>query len=424
MIRNLSLTVSIALLTFSLLKAQGTETKTVLIPDKIFDGYSIHQDWVVLVNGNTIEYVGKFNSNLEGSKKRLPGITLLPGLIEGHSHILLHPYNETTWNDQVLKESQAERVARGVVHLEKSLMSGITLMRDLGSEGAGYADVGLKAAVNKGVIPGPRLLVAGPAIVATGSYGPKGFHETVEVPLGAEEADGIDNLTKVVRTQIGHGADIIKVYADYRWGLNKEARPTFTQKELNLIVEIANSSGRDVVAHAASKEGMRRAILAGVRTIEHGDEGDEEIFNLMKEHGVALCPTIAAGEAISIYRGWRKGETPLPARIIKKKQSFELALRAGVEIVAGGDVGVFPHGDNVREFELMVEYGMDPLHVLQAATSGNSKIFNMDKKTGILKEGLWADIIGIESTQEIDISTLRNIRFVMKNGIIYKDLTK
>ena len=171
-----------------------------LVADRVFDGQILHENWIVVVENKSIIYAGKPNDKFRGLKTIvLKGATLLPGLIEGHSHILLHPYNETSWNDQVLKESESERVARGVVHLEKSLMAGVTTMRDLGSEGAGYADVGLKIALEKGIIPGPRLLVAGPAIVATGSYGPKGFHEGVRVPLGAEEADGVDDLIKVVR---------------------------------------------------------------------------------------------------------------------------------------------------------------------------------------------------------------------------------
>jgi imidazolonepropionase-like amidohydrolase len=202
----------------------------------------------------------------------------MPGMIEGHSHILLHPYNEVSWNDQVLKESQAERVIRAANHAKANLMAGFTTIRDLGSEGAGYADVGVKQSIEKGIIPGPRMLVAGPAIVATGSYGPKGFAPHVKVPLGANEADGIDALIREVRRQIGGGADIIKVYADYRWGPNGEAMPTFTQEELEIIVDVASSSGRPVVAHAATAEGMRRAAMAGVQTIEHGDGGTPEVF--------------------------------------------------------------------------------------------------------------------------------------------------
>ena len=327
-------------------------------PERVFDGEEMHSDWVVVVRDESIVYAGRparAPSLTVDRTVTLAGKTLMPGLIEGHSHVLLHPYDETPWNDQVLKESEAERVARAVNHVRDSLLAGVTTMRDLGSEGAGYADVGLRDAINKGVIPGPRLLVAGRALVATGSYGPKGFHEGVDVPLGAQTADGYDDLVRVVREQIGRNIDFVKVYADYRWGPDGTAAATFSQAEIETIVEVTRSSGRPVVAHAATAEGMRRAVLAGVETIEHGDGATPEVYKLMVERGVALCPTLAAGDAIARYGGWRKGVDPEPERIANKRRSFAEALDAGVTICFGGDVGVYAHGDNVREMELMVE---------------------------------------------------------------------
>jgi imidazolonepropionase-like amidohydrolase len=337
-------------------------------------------------------------------------------MIEGHSHLLLHPYNETTWDDQVLTESDAERVARATIHAKKTLHAGFTTVRDLGSEGAGYADVGLKQAINKGIIEGPKMIVAGRAIVATGSYGPKGFDTDFQVMLGAEAADGHD-LFRVVRDQIGKGADVVKVYADYRWGINDEPLPTFSVEELKLIVETARSSGRPTVAHASTAEGMRRAILAGVETIEHGDQGTREIFNLMKEKGVALCPTIAAGDAVSQYRGWTKGSDPEPDRIKIKRASFKEALSAGVIICAGGDVGVFAHGDNARELELMVEYGMKPIDVLKSVTRINANVFHLES-LGSINDGFIADIVIVQGDPTKKISDVRNIEFVMKDGAV------
>jgi imidazolonepropionase-like amidohydrolase len=394
----------------------------VLVPDRIFDGEQIHEGWAVRVEGNTITEVGPAREILQGYRgvpTELPGTTLMPGMIEGHSHVLLHPYDEVSWNDQVLKESQAERAIRAANHAKANLMAGFTTIRDLGSEGAGYADVGVKQSIEKGIIPGPRMLVAGPAIVATGSYGPKGFAPHVQVPLGANEADGIDALIQEVRRQIGGGADVVKVYADYRWGPNGEAMPTFTQQELEIIVDVASSSGRPVVAHAATAEGMRRAAMAGVQTIEHGDGGTPDVFRLMADKDVALCPTLAAGDAILQYNGWKKGAEADPPRIVQKKKSFKQALEAGVTMVAGGDVGVFTHGTNVRELEMMVEYGMNTMAVLKSVTSGNAEALKLEG-LGYLKKAYLADIIAVEGKPEEDIKALRRVKMVMKNGEVYK----
>jgi imidazolonepropionase-like amidohydrolase len=405
------------------IKFPPAPTIYVLKPAAVFDGENMHAGWGVVVNERYILAVGLIKDLQIPATAQvidLPGMTVLPGMIEGHSHLFLHPYNETPWNDQVLRESQALRTARATVHARQTLMAGFTTVRDLGTEGAGYADVGLKQAIDQGIIEGPRMIIATRALVATGSYGLKGFADEHTVAVGAEEADGVDNLVKAVRTQIGKGADVIKVYADYRWGAQGEARPTFTLAELKLIVETAASSGRQVVAHASTEEGMRRAIEAGVATIEHGDGGTPEIFKRMASKGIALCPTLAAGDAILQYNGWKKGSDPEPDRITSKKTSFKAALAAHVPICAGGDVGVFAHGDNVQELELMVEYGMPPLQVLRSVTSGNAKIFRMDSQIGSIKPGLLADVIAVQGDPLEQISALRQVKLVMKEGKLYK----
>lgn len=403
----------------------NAQSYSYLKADYLFDGERLHEKWGVLVKDRKIESVGSqldMERNLPDNVRTFDfgDATILPGLIEGHSHLLLHPYNETSWDDQVLKEPRALRVARATVHAEKTLMAGFTTVRDLGTEGADYDDVGLKQAIQQGIIKGPRMLVATRALIATGSYAPKGFSPDINVPQGAEEADGVDNLTKAVRTQIGKGADIIKVYADYRWGLLSEAQPTYTLEELRRIVEVAASSGRQVVAHAATAEGMRRSIEAGISTIEHGDAGTPEIFRLMANRSVCLCPTLAAGDAISQYRGWQKGIDPEPERIQKKRLSFRQALDANVKICMGGDAGVFPHGDNVREMEMMVDYGMSPIEVLRSATATNADVFKLSDRIGRLQGGLSADIIAVAGNPIAQISQLRQIKFVMKDGWIQK----
>ena len=405
--------------------AQQTDIYTLFKPDQVFDGQQMHSGWWVLVKNKRIEAIGEPSSvKAPASAKivELKGATLMPGMIEAHSHMFLHPYNEVSWNDQVLIESRAERTARAVNHARATLMAGFTTARDLGTEGAMYDDVGLKTAINKGVIPGPRLLVATRAIVATGSYGPKGFNDQTEdvIPKGAEEADGIDALTRVVRSQIGHGADVVKLYADYRWGLNNTAAATFTVDELKLAVQIAASSGRFVAVHSGTEEGMHRAILAGVRTIEHGDGGTPELFRMMKEKGIYLCPTISATEAILSYKGYKRGVDPEPKEIKQKHYIFSEALKAGVKILMGGDVGVFPHGDNAREMVFMVEYGMKPIDVLRSATSVNAEAFGL-KDLGELKTGYLADIIAVEGNPVNDIKAVKQVKMVMKDGVIVKD---
>jgi imidazolonepropionase-like amidohydrolase len=386
-----------------------SENDYVLKPARVFDVESaqLHDDWTVLVHGDKIVRVGPAGTITAPAGARvieLPGLTLMPGLIEAHSHVLLHPYSETVWNDQVAKESLSLRVARATNHLRNTLQAGFTTIRDLGTEGAGYADVGLKQAVEQGIIPGPRMIVTTRAIVATGSYGPKGYASEWTVPQGAEEADGIDSLTRVVRDQIGHGADWIKIYADYRWG-KSGAAPTFSLDEIKLVVETAKSANIPVAAHATTAEGMRRAALAGVETIEHGDGGTPEVFRLMKERNVALCPTLAIASGANIER---------------KRAAFKAALDAGVTIANGSDVGVFAHGDNAREIETMVKFGMPLIDALRSATSVNARVLHMSDKIGAIKTGLLADVIAVEGDPTKDVGALRKVKFVMKGGVVFR----
>ena len=397
----------------------AAETTILLRPARVFDGTTMHTGWRVLVRGERIAAVGSDVTAAGAREIELADATLVPGLIEGHSHLFLHPYNETSWDDQVLHESVALRTARAVTAARATLMAGFTTARDLGTEGAGYADVGLKQAIDEGIVPGPRLLVATRAVVASGAYEPKGFEPGVEVPQGAEEATGED-MVRAVRRQIATGADVVKLYADYRWRPGESRRPTMSEAELRAATAAAHDAGRSVAAHSTTEEGMRRSIAAGVDTIEHGYGGTKEIFRAMKDRGVVLCPTLAAVDSVARYQGW-DGREPAPAEVELSRASFKAARAAGVTICAGGDVGVFTHGDNVRELELMQNAGMPAREVLMAVTSVNARAFHIEDTVGAIRVGLVADLVAVAGDPSADIRALRQVRMVMKGGKVFRE---
>ena len=411
----------IALLAFLAPAAAAAPASILLRPTQVFDGVDpvAHAGWEVLVTGDTITAVGPSLSVPPDTRTiDLPGETLIPGMIEGHGHLFLHPYNEAKWDDQVLHEPLALRTARAVVAAGRTLEAGFTTERDLGTEGAGYADVGLRDAIRQGIVPGPRILAATRAIVAKGAYGPKGYEPGVVVPQGAEEASGIDGIVAAVRSQIAAGADVVKLYGDYRWGPGEPSRPTFSQAEMTAAVAAAHDAGRIVAVHTVTAEGMRRAIAAGADTIEHGYGGTPEIFRAMHDKGLAYCPTLAAPDATARYAGWN-GTDPAPSAVAASRAAFAAARAAHVALCVGGDVGVFPHGENAREIDLMVAAGLPAPDAMIAATSGNARAFHLADR-GVIRPGLLADLVALKGDPLTEISATRRVAFVMKDGVVVR----
>jgi imidazolonepropionase-like amidohydrolase len=382
----------------------------------------VKKNVLILIKGNKIEKVGTFEIPPGAEIIDLSDMTVLPGLIDSHVHLFLH---EGSYDDQLLKESIPYRTIRAVVHARQTLEAGFTTIKDLETEGAGYADVDLKTAINQGIIPGPRMQVSTRALSTTGGYALMGYSWEIQVPTGAQLVDGVDEVRKAVREQIKYGADWIKIYADSRRRRNEVADSltwylTFSDDELKAIVEEAQKMNVKVAAHCYSSIAAQRAINAGVASIEHGLYLDEATLKLMKEKGVYYCPTLVA------YYRWskREGLSPETRKMIENtvklhSETFKRALKVGVKIAFGSDL-TESHGTNAEEFELMVKYGMKPLDAIKSATIISAELLGWQDKIGSIEPGKLADIIAVKGDPLNDIKVLRDVKFVMKDGEIYK----
>ena len=414
------------------LAAHGTATTPkgdwLLLPERVWtaEGDTAHTGWAVLVHDGVIAAVGpraSVNVPADAQRIELPGATLTPGLVDLHAHLFLHPYNETLWNDQVLTEAQDYRTLLAAKHARDTLLAGFTTLRDLGTEGAGYADVSVQRAIDEGLIPGPRLFVATRAIVATASYGPgpRGFRPDLELPGGAQEVSGVDQAMAAVREQAARGADWIKVYGDYRVGPGGATAPTFTPAELKALVDTAHQLGRPVAVHAASDAGVRLAAEAGADSIEHGYGASAATFQLLKQKGIAYEPTLTAVEATEQYfHHYVPGRDPPTPRMQEAAHAFRTALKLGVTIGNGSDVGVFAHGENWREPAAMVAAGMTPAQALHAATDVAAKILRQQAVFGRIAPGLRADLAAFAGDPGTQIGDLAHPVFVMKDGSVYR----
>lgn len=379
----------------------------------------VRENVVIVVEGKKIKTVGR-EIPTGAHVIELSKATVLPGLIDSHTHLVLH---EGDYDQQLLKESQAFRAIRSVVAAEKTLKAGFTTVRDVETEGAMYVDVALREAINQGFISGPRIQAATRALSITGGYAPYGYSPEIDVPYGVQVADGVDGVRKAVREQIRYGADVIKIYADsrYRHRLADSlvGSPTFTDDELRAIVDEAEKVGIHVCAHAYTSEAAQRAVKAGVRSIEHGLYLNHETFTLMKQRGVYWVPTL-----IAYYQWAQDTASPWPVRqmveytVQRHKETFRRGLHSGVKIAFGTDM-YNPHGAGAKEFGLMVHYGMTPMQAIQSATIVAAELLDMKGDIGEITPGAYADIIAVSGDPLQDVSVLEQITFVMKEGRVY-----
>ena len=384
---------------------------------------------VIIVKDNIIQQIVAANSFNQKADTiiDLSNYTVLPGLIDCHTHVLLQgDITSEDYDVQVLKESIPYRAIRAVNSCKQALMNGFTTIRDLGTEGAGYADVDLKKAINKNIIPGPRMFVSTLAINTTGHYPLKAsdYAWELNLPKGLQEITGADEARRAVRQQIERGADWIKIYADrgYRRLADGSYRslPNFTPEEIAAVGDETIRSGKKLAAHAVARDGVIASINAGARSIEHGFGMDDECLKLMAEKKVYWCPTIYVNDYVA--EGRAKLGSPIHQYFVQSEpELFKKALKAGVPIAYGTDIGGYDWNEpQAKDFEFMIQYGMSNLQAIQTATVNAADLLGQSDKIGELKQGAFADIIAIKGDPLKDIKTLGNVQWVMKNGTVYK----
>jgi len=412
--------------------SEGDSAVTVIRAGALLDGRSdqARRNQVIVVRGHRIEAVGDAASTHAPAGAAivdLSGATVLPGLVDSHTHVFLQGEDpkEGGYDAQLLMAPLALRAVRAAVSARRALEQGYTTIRDVETEGAGYGDVGVKEAIEKGYIPGPRMLVVTRAISTTGGYPLEGYAPEVDVPKGAQLVDGPVEARKAAREQLDHGADWLKVYMTHRSWVdakgNLVSQPTLTVEELKAIVDEAHGWQRKVACHAYGGEGLRRALDGGCDSIEHGLDLDDASVAQMVRQGTWYCPTLGV-----YYEGWAAEGTPAGRRDRKRAEvhgpSFQKALKAGVKIVFGTDVGGFSWTQPIAaEFTRMVDLGMSPAAALRSATSVPAEMLGMSGQIGVLAPGAYADVVAVRGDPLKDVKELERVGFVMKDGAIFKN---
>ncbi|MBM4161528.1 MAG: amidohydrolase family protein [Ignavibacteria bacterium] len=414
-----------AILLIALIAICSSQT-TAIKAGKLIDPASgvVLTNQVILVEGQRIKAVGSNVAIPKGAAViDLSRYTVLPGLIDGHTHILLQPEDEGEI-PPIITKSQAFRTVQGVAAARAELEAGFTTLRDVDSEGAGFADIAIRDAINQGIIPGPRLFVSGDCLTITGGHmNLVGINPDIQVPEPGLLTDSRDAMIAAVRRNIKYGVDLVKIYATGRTSQNDpvtlEPLCTFSEEEIRLVVSEAKRWRKDVAAHAYGGQGAKNAILAGVRSIEHGMFLDDEMLKLMVERGTFWCPTLC----VYIPEDEKTPVNDMIKRIIPRhKDTFQRAMKLGVKIAFGTDVGAYTHGHSAREFVKMVEYGMKPIDAIRSATITTSELVRMEKEIGTIEPGKYADIIATEGNPVDDIKALTRVVFVMKEGKVHKGL--